>query len=369
MSAVKTKAAPEAPLATTKPDFAEARTRWNHYWAGEVWKRPPVVADVPKPGKEWQGHGDRYYMAIQGKWDEQLAQVDRWLESTDFVADSIPNFAPDFGPDQFAAFFGGSFRISEDSRGTSWIPAFVDDWAKVLPLVFDTSNTWWRRILEYSRKIRAHSRGRYLVGVCDLHSNADTLLAMRGAQRLCMDFYDVPDLVGKAMQNVRAAYRPVYEGLYEAGGMSRATGTIGWAPFWCEGRFATIQCDFICMVSPEMSRKYIIPALEEEANFLDHCVYHLDGPGTMPHLDDILSIKRIDVIQWVSGAGQPPMHTWLDLLKRCQKAGKGLQLYGMNIEEAKVLHKKLAPKGIMYCVGGRDRREIEDFTAWLERNT
>jgi hypothetical protein len=79
------------------------------------------------------------------------------------------------------------------------------------------------------------------------------------------------------------------------------------------------------MVSPEISRKYIIPALEEEAAFLDHCVYHLDGPGTMPHLDDILAVKDIDVIQWVSGAGQPPMHTWLDVLTRCQKAGKGLQ--------------------------------------------
>jgi 5-methyltetrahydrofolate--homocysteine methyltransferase len=356
-------------LKDTKPDFAEARERWNHYWAGDVWKRPPVVAQVTRPGTEAQGIGNRYHSAIRGEWDAQLERVDRWLESTDFLAESIPHFAPDFAPDQFAAFFGGTFTISDDSGKTAWVEPFVDDWAGALPLRLDPRNVWWQRILAYSRKIREHSRGRYLVGCCDLHSNADTLLAMRGAERLCMDFYDVPGLLEKAMMDLRAAYRPVYEGLYEAGGMGPETGTIGWIPFWCEGRYATIQCDFICMVGPEIARRYIIPALDEEASFLDHCVYHLDGPGTMPHLDDILAIDRIDVIQWVPGAGRPAMHTWTEVLERCQNAGKGLQIYGVNVEQAKELHRKLDPRGVVYCVGARTREEVDGFCAWLEQNT
>lgn len=356
-------------LKETKPDFAEACTRWNHYWAREIYKRPPVVAEVGRPAvaRKYQGNG--YYNAIVGNWDEQLASVDGWLETTLFLAEAIPHFAPDFGPDQYAAFYGGEFEVSEDSKHTSWVERFVDDWSAALPLVFDEQNSWWQRILAYSRRIKEHARGRYLVGCCDLHSNADTLLAMRGAERLCMDFIDTPDFVGRAMRDVRASYRRIYEGLYEAGGMSPATGTIGWAPFWCKGRFATIQCDFICMVSPEMSRRHIIPALAEEAAFLDHCVYHLDGPGMMPHLDDILAIEDIDVIQWVSGAGQPPMHTWTDVLARCQKAGKGLQIYDITIEQAKALHRTLDPVGVMYCVGARTREEVEEFCTWLEQNT
>ena len=46
-------------LKETKPDFARARERWNHYWNGEILKRPPVVAEVRKPGvyrvEAWKG--------------------------------------------------------------------------------------------------------------------------------------------------------------------------------------------------------------------------------------------------------------------------------------------------------------------------
>jgi hypothetical protein len=34
---------------------------------------------------------------------------------------------------------------------------------------------------------------------------------------------------------------------------------------------------------------------------------NLDGPGTLPHLEDILGISEIDAIQWVPGAGDPPL--------------------------------------------------------------
>jgi 5-methyltetrahydrofolate--homocysteine methyltransferase len=123
------------------------------------------------------------------------------------------------------------------------------------------------------------------------------------------------------------------------------------------------------MVSPEVSRRYIIPALEEEASFLDHCVYHLDGPGSLPHLDDVLAIDRVDVIQWVSGAGQPRMHTWTDVLRKCLNAGKGVQIHGLNIAQAKEVHKTLGPRGTAYCVGAKTREEVEEFCAWLEAHT
>ena len=184
-----------------------------------------------------------------------------------------------------------------------------------------------------------------------------------------MDFYDCPELIERAMQDVRRAYRPVYEAIYKAGGMSRATGTIGWIPFWCEGRYATIQCDFICMVSPEISRRYILPALEEEASFLDHCVLHFDGPGALPHLDDILAIKKIDVIQWVPGAGQPPVHTWLDVLKKCQAAGKGLDIHGVTFDDIRALHKELKPAGVVYRPKVKDEQEAREIMDWLERHT
>jgi len=146
-------------------------------------------------------------------------------------------------------------------------------------------------------------------------------------------------------------------------------GSIGWTPFYSRGKFCTIQCDFICMISPAMSRRFVIPALAEEAAHLDHCVYHFDGPGALPHFDDICSIRDIDVIQWVQGSGQGRHVNWIDLLKRFQAAGKGLQVCGTT-DEVKVLHRELRPEKVLYCVSGvRSVREGEELIRWFERNT
>jgi succinate dehydrogenase flavin-adding protein (antitoxin of CptAB toxin-antitoxin module) len=63
--------------------------------------------------------------------------------------------------------------------------------------------------------------------------------------------------------------------------------------------------------------------LLKKLHFLDHCVYHYDGKGALGHLDDILAIPDIDVIQWVPGDGNPRSIEWMDLLHKIQAAGKG----------------------------------------------
>ncbi|MBN1669694.1 MAG: hypothetical protein JXR37_01595 [Kiritimatiellae bacterium] len=354
---------------TTKPDFDRVREMWAAYWAGDVLKRPPVVASVAKNGARKGTRNLKYYNALTRNFDAQLEALDAWVEGTEFLAESIPFFDPDHGPDQFAAFCGTSLKFSEASPNTTWVEPVVERWEDFLPIELDRDSPVWKGVMEYASVLARHGRGRYLVGMCDLHSNADALSALRGPERLCMDLYDCPDLVEQAMRQVRALFQPVYDAIYEAGAMNGETGSVGWTPFWCEGKFATIQCDFICMVSPEMARRFIIPALDEEASFLDHCVYHLDGPGALPHLDDILAIEGIDVIQWVSGAGQAPMHEWIDVLRKCQQAGKGLQIYGVNGETLKRLHKELRPEGVVYCIGAKTREDVEETCRWLERNT
>jgi hypothetical protein len=353
-----------------KPDFEQTKVRWKAYWEGEVLGRPPVWAEVRKPGAPRADLSRRYWHAVHDDIETNLAQMDLALSGTEYLGEAIPHMAPDFGPDQFAAFFGSDFEFSDGSPDTDWVRQVIDDWDAFLPLRMDPNGGWWQGILAYSRRIAAHAEGRYLVGVADLHSNMDTLLALRGSERLCMDFYDHPRQVEEAMRQVRAFYQPVYRALSEAGAMGGERGSVGWAPFWCDGDFATIQCDFLALLGPEISRKYVIPALEEEAGFLDRCVYHLDGPGCLPHLDDILAIKDIDVIQWVPGAGKPPMHEWMEVLRRCQAAGKGLQLYDIHdLATVQKLARELEPRGLLYHIDVASRDEAFRIIEWLEKNT
>jgi 5-methyltetrahydrofolate--homocysteine methyltransferase len=145
-------------------------------------------------------------------------------------------------------------------------------------------------------------------------------------------------------------------------------GYIGWAPTYSEEKFAVLQCDFSIMVSPEMTSRFIVPALEYETSCLKHNVYHYDGPGALTHLDEILAIKGIDVIQWVPGSGQPRTVEWMDLLKKIQKAGKGLWLYDWTPEEIKTHFKELDPRGLYFDTWTKTPQEGEELIAYVKNH-
>jgi len=357
-------------ILSTKPDFERVKTAWRHFYAGEVYKRPLVLA-VCRAGKEkpvdLREH--MYYHAVTGNYQAQLDLIDRYLEQVVYLGESVPMFNVNHGPDQFAAFLGAKLRFAEGSHRTNWVDPIIEDWDDFLPIRFDESNPTYQSVLRYARLMARHGEGRYLVSQLDYHTHADALSALRGPQRFAMDFIDYPDKVEQAMAQIRKLYPLVYNAVYEAGNMGgeKGCGHI----IWCEGKCAVVQCDFIIMLGPRHFRKFVLPAIEEEVGFLDHSIFHLDGVGAFRHLNDLLAIKGLDVIQLVPGAGQKPAHEYVDLLKKCLAAGKGVQVYGagLNFERIKFLHKELGPRGVIYCPAIGNADEVRRIMDWLERNT
>ena len=290
---------------------------------------------------------------------DPFAIHDEYVETTHFLGEMLPQFTPDFGPDQFAAFLGAELRFSEDSRQTNWVDPVIDDWSRALPLKLDPRNPTWRKLLEYTCRMADHAGDRYLVTTLDYHSNADALSALRGPERFCMDFYDCPNLVARAMRDVRAVYPPVYEATHKAGRMGGERGSC--RGLWSDGKFAIVSADVICMLGPEHFRTYVLPALEEEAEYVDHSLFHLDGPGALRHFDDILAIRKAHVLQWVPGAGEKPNWQWLGILKKAQSTGKAVEVYGegLNLDAIKALHKELDPARVVYRPDIRTRREFD----------
>jgi hypothetical protein len=77
--------------------------------------------------------------------------------------------------------------------------------------------------------------------------------------------------------------------------------------------------DFICMISNDNFRELILPELLEEVEYLKgNIIFHLDGPGALKHLDDLIAIPNLAGIQWVYGDGQPSTKHWIDVLKKIQ---------------------------------------------------
>jgi hypothetical protein len=220
-------------------------------------------------------------------------------------------------------------------------------------------------MVAFHRAAAAFSQGKFLIALPDLHSNMDCLSAIRGPQQLCMDLLDCPDEVMRALRQVRSFYPRVCETLLSIGDMEWR-GTTSWIDAYCEGRYNTIQCDFLAMLSPRLARRFVIPALEEEADFWDHTVFHYDGPAALTHLDDILSIPGIDVIQWVPGDGQPRTIEWMDLLHKIQAAGKGLWLYDWTPAEIKGRFKELRPERLWFSVQAGSEQEANELLEWVK---
>jgi len=122
---------------------------------------------------------------------------------------------------------------------------------------------------------------------------------------------------------------------------------------WSRGIHGQLQCDFSVMISPRHYEKFVLPELEECTSFYDNSTYHLDGQEQIRHLDLILSVKRLDNIQWTHVAGQPQMSNFINVFQRIQRAGKGLVL-APDLEEVPVLLKNLSHKGLIIVVSGLD---------------
>lgn len=347
-----------------KPDLADALARWRAFWHKEIIKRPAVVVTAPKDGVK-PVPGPRYPTRPGDDFDKVLDQVEAHLATVYFGGEAMPRYEPCFGPDQLAAFVGARLDYSPDSSGTSWSVPFIESWETALPLRLEGPN--WLRMLEFCRKAGQRAKGKWVVCTLDMHSNFDWLVAIREPARLCMDLLDTPELIHRAMASVRALYREAYNAVHDAAGMAES-GTSGWLPYYCEGRYCTTQCDFSCLLSPEQFNEFVLPALAEECEFLDHSVYHYDGRTCLQHFDAITGIKALDGIQWTPTAGGPTMMEWLPLIKRFQATGKHVYV-SCSPDELKVYHRELKPNLVLYSVGCKTEREADELLRWLERNT
>ncbi len=345
-----------------KPDFEEARKHWEAFWNREIIDRPCLAVTAPKEGHEIPP-APPYMDGWDGDFAEAVARWEARAEHTYFAADAIPFFEPSFGPDQFGAFLGADLdRSTESYSRTSWAVPYVENWEESLPIQLDPDNAWWTKMLELMRVAGEASEGKFLVGMLDMHSNLDALASIREPEDLCMDLVDCPDLVHRAMADVRALYSEIHDALREAGNMAER-GSIGWISFYSPGRFAVMQCDFAIMVSPEMFDAFILPALEEEAAFLDHSIYHYDGEGALRHLDSVLAIENLDGIQWVPGAGQPAPVEWPGVYRKIRDAGKLIQLWGGLEELNRMVEHLGSSEGIIMLTsaGISEQNEVESF--------
>lgn len=253
---------------------------------------------------------------------EVIAQYTRLLNAMRWYGDAWPGWWPNFGPGVVAAFLGAQLHAVPD---TVWfdLPAPIDlsTWQPAL----DDQNPWWRRVQELTLMAREVWGDAVNIRHTDLGGNLDVLASLRGTQQLLLDVLEAPEAVERAAQAITRAWLQYYDQL-DAIIQPLGRGSAAWAPVWAPRRFYMLQSDFTYMISPRLFERFVLPDLAACCEALDYPFYHLDGKGQIPHLDLLLSLKKLRGIQWVAGDGAPPPEEWLSLLNRIRDAGKLCQV-------------------------------------------
>ena len=261
-----------------KPDLADAARRWDAFYAGELIDRPVVSVTAPKPNTK-PVPGTNYHDRVHGNMDEIIDRQLAGAANTYYGGEAVPAAWLSFGCDEVAAFCGqAELHWNPDSGDTCWSKPLVTDWADALPLRLRDDNPLWQRMLELYRRTAAKVAGKMLIAPLDLHTNMDLLAGVRGSQQLCLDVIEQPEMIDRAMKSARAVFPKLWRAISQAGKMDEYGYCAG--PSSRDGA-AFLQCDFSCMVSSAMFRRWVLPALEEEAAIVKHVVYHWDGPQAL----------------------------------------------------------------------------------------
>ena len=351
-----------------KPDLDAAARRWEAYFAGELIDRPLVCVTAPLEGKT-APPGPWYREHMYGDLDQVIDTNLEIAACRYYGGEAIPSMWMSFGCDEVAAYCSeGTLHFNDDSAGTNWSKPFVDDWETALPFRINENNPLWQRMLEFYRKAAIKTDGKILLNHIDLHTNAGLLLAARGADRLCTDMVDQPEMIDRAMESARKIHPEIWRRIVEAGKMDeRGHAHIMYS---MEG-VGVVSCDFCCMIGPEMFRRWVLPAYEEEAALVQHAFHHWDGPGALTHEADILAIKGFHTIGYVPTCGhnQRLAHVReMPLMHRIQQAGKAIHFCGTP-DECKHAHRELDPAKVMYCTEAKSVKEADELLEWFVKNT
>lgn len=311
-----------------KENWEETKCRFIKWWKGEPLDRPllrvtarrktplePIeLIEPPKTPRE-------YHLDI----DRMVKELRNTCKSHIYMAEAFPYLDINIGPGSMATYLGSQPDFKWD---TIWFSECIHDWSTWGNFMFDKVNYWWRHHLELASKAQELADDDFLVSIPDICENVDILAAMRGPQTFCYDLIDEPDLVKMYVNQIDELYFKFYDPMYDMLKLQDGSCTYTSFYIWGPGKTAKLQCDFSALMSPAQFREFVIPSLRKQCQKLDCTLYHLDGPDAVRHLDALMEIEELNVLQWNPGAGKPDAgnEIWYPIYDKVRSSGKALWL-------------------------------------------
>ncbi len=317
-----------------REDMDDVRQRMRIWWHEGDFGRPVLQIAAPReeplenievmPEPEgWVTH----YSTLSFEYRVNLSA--RKCVNTHYMGEAVPCVAPNLAPNCLALYLGCHGVEMPD---TVWCEPCIES-PETARFEVDPENFYWQFTQRLAKEQLRLARGKFLVYFPDFIEGLDTLAAMRGTEELLCDLIERPEWVHSCMRQITDRYFYYYDILYDWF-RDETGGSVFW--LWGPGRTVKLQCDFSAMISAGMFAEFMGPVLTEMSSRISYALYHLDGPCALQHLDCLLSIPELQVIQWVPGAGveQGWEKRWWPVYRRILEAGKRIFFDGTDSIEA-----------------------------------
>lgn len=323
-----------------KEDWDDAKERFIAWWEGDNMDRPLIQAFAPRSKPNYASDGDINFFYDQWGFPRfpqdpfiTIKGFRRWCAETYFGGEAYPNLWINLGAGILGAYLGAEPKFESDTVwfGAQWDERLGKSWEELRNIEFNSNNRWWDLTKKITEIASEAISGYGVVGMTDLGGILDVVASLRGPKKLLVDLIRHPEDVKRLSSEVIEFWHACYNELNLI--IKRnMEGTSAWMGIWCHEDWYPIQCDFSFMLSPKLFDEFVVPHVKEQCERLDRIIYHLDGPGEIPHLSSLLKIEELDGIQWVPGAGEElngddcGSVKWIPLYRKVLEAGKLLVL-------------------------------------------
>jgi hypothetical protein len=350
-----------------KPDMEKCLNRVYAWLEGELLDRPPVRFSRHNAEYETEDSSGRVWPSLKDRWFDAEYQVDKFIQETrgkKFLAETFPVYWPGLGPHVFAACYGCPYVFGEV---TAWAEPLLEKIPAVSALpAFDWSCEYFKKLDEMTSLALEKAQDRFLVGYTDIHPGMDWCAALRGTQALLLDFYDDPESLSGFCDASLEDFLKFFD-YFDKRLKDRRQLSVTWMNIPSFGKLHIPSCDFASMISCDQFDEYAMPCLTRECLHMDHNIFHLDGKGVARHLDRILTLPKLNAIQWVQGVGKDwPIMQWVPLIKKIQAAGKGV-VVDVTAGELESFIAEVHPKGIYLCISTENPEEEEAILKRVEK--
>ncbi len=304
-------------------NWKEVEKNWSLFWEGKM-NRAMVSLIIADPSIPQMQGFNRFFPHYPSDWSiNRIMEVETHeMSRFHFFGDAFPKKFLNFGPGSMATYMGSRPESTEQSVWFHPINKPIDE----IKIHADMNSKYAVRVNDILDACLAAMGDQVQISFSDIGGNLDLLAALRGTEELLMDLVDNPDIVERLSKEITSEWLRVYDA--ETVKIKKhCRGFAAWSPAFSKDPCYMMQCDVSYMFSTEMFDRFVVPDIEKCCERIPASMYHLDGKGALKHLDSLLAIRKLKLIQWIPGAGQPESSEWTEVLDGIRNSGKLCELH------------------------------------------